>query len=109
MAEGDRITTTSSMQPRSATQETAQQVRLREAQAEAAKRQGDSGHVDIAAVVGTIDELVDNIGKEALALPSSDELAAFLNHVNLAKVALLVVAQLEQAKAADAAATDDPA
>lgn len=106
MAEGDKITTTSSMQPRSATQETAQQVRAREAREDAAHRTTEPSHVDVAKCIANIDELLDDIGKEALHLSSGDELVAFLNHITFAKVDLQRVAQMERDKAAAAHAVE---
>ena len=107
MAESDKITTTSSMQDRSHTQETPQQVRTREARAEAAARHIPEPQMDVAAVVGTIEELLDNVGKESLHLESSDELAGFLNHVNMAKSALQQIAQMERDKAMAAEVEDE--
>lgn len=107
MAEGDKITTTSSMQPRSATQESAQQVRTREAREDAAHRTSEPPHVDIAAVVSTIDDMLIAIGKETLQLANSEELVAFHNHISLARLDLQRLADMERERAALAADVTD--
>jgi hypothetical protein len=99
MAEGDKITTTSSMQPRSSTQESAQQVRRREALDDASHRTTEPAQVDVAACISNIDGMLDNIGKESLQLTSSEELVAFLNHITFAKVDLQRLAEAERQKA----------
>ena len=102
MAESDKITTTASMQPRSATQETAQQVRAREAREDAAHRTPAPAQVDVAACIGNIEDMLDAIGAESLKLQSGEELVAFLNHITFAKVDLQRLAQAERDKAAAA-------
>jgi hypothetical protein len=106
MSESDKMTTTSSMQPRSATQESAQQVRTREAREDAAHRTPASGQVDVAACLSNIEEMLDNIGTESLKLDSGEELVAFLNHITFAKVDFQRLAQVERDKAAAAQAAD---
>lgn len=114
MADKDQITTTSNIVDRSRTQETAQQVRAREAREDAAHRQSQVTHepkeppkVDVGKCLANIEEMLDRIGEEALHLQSGDELVAFLNHITFAKVDLHRLAQMERDKALAVQAVDD--